>query len=542
MKATVKSIERSMPVIKYITDSLANMKQLVKIDEDDASKITLLGLEDNWITSGKGSIKSNMPSISCTCNLSCQFCFRKGNPPISLPQVVLYDSQSQLSLDEARCRCDNYRIFRDAETGEFVYKYLFPMHQDIGEFMHNPIVFDVLKMMRECAPHELMNFASNGTYLTVENIEKLSDIKPISLDVSLNSANPRVRSELMQDKYPMTAIKSIEMLNKEKIRYKGSIVAWHTLELSDIENTLNYLEENNAAWTKIDLPGYSRFFSERQLYDREELWPRVIEFIRSIRGKYTMPIMWQPYINEWQNGITPEIPGAVKNSPAYHAGLRPGDVIVEIDGQEVKYLKELIELLKVRKYRDSRIVKYMRNNVTTEVRLSTEDADVATDKYPYKPAHEPYYLDPEYGRYYGILLPEGFDYRGLRRIEDLVKQSEKIANVLLVSTKTMINSVRMACLMEYGTSEVSYGSIKLNVIVAEHNFWGGNIVIGDILTVQDYIETIAKYCSNNVKPDLVVLPSSAFSFGKDVLGVSYKKIQRSLGINIELIHTNRIIY
>lgn len=63
-------------------------------------------------------------------------------------------------------------------------------------------------------------------------------------------------------------------------------------------------------------------------------------------------------------------PGVIRNGPAEQAGLRPGDVIVAIDGQSVSTPDELVVLLRTRQPGDEVTLRYVRDGVEVEVTLT----------------------------------------------------------------------------------------------------------------------------------------------------------------------------
>ncbi len=57
-----------------------------------------------------------------------------------------------------------------------------------------------------------------------------------------------------------------------------------------------------------------------------------------------------------QTRLLPEVGDVVPNSPAQRAGLKKGDVIVEIDGKRIKYWTDLVEVIKQSKGRELKFV------------------------------------------------------------------------------------------------------------------------------------------------------------------------------------------
>jgi putative serine protease PepD len=63
-------------------------------------------------------------------------------------------------------------------------------------------------------------------------------------------------------------------------------------------------------------------------------------------------------------------PGVVRNGPAERAGMRPGDVIVAIDGRPVSTPDELVVLLRTREPGDVVTLRYVRNGVEAKVTIT----------------------------------------------------------------------------------------------------------------------------------------------------------------------------
>jgi hypothetical protein len=67
--------------------------------------------------------------------------------------------------------------------------------------------------------------------------------------------------------------------------------------------------------------------------------------------------------------------------------------------------------------------------------------------------------------------------------------------------------------------------------------------MGDLLTVEDFVFAVNKFMERNIRPDLVVLPSSPFYLsgcGRDLTGRVYLDIERSLNIPVALVECDPI--
>ena len=88
-----------------------------------------------------------------------------------------------------------------------------------------------------------------------------------------------------------------------------------------------------------------------------------------------------------------------------------------------------------------------------------------------------------------------------------------------------------------------FGGIQIQVRIPSNRFFGGNIFMGDLLVVQDFIEAIREYLQQEPPPDLVVIPSSPFAlggWGRDLTGRVYTDIARAVHLPVALLHCEPI--
>ena len=96
------------------------------------------------------------------------------------------------------------------------------------------------------------------------------------------------------------------------------------------------------------------------------------------------------------------------------------------------------------------------------------------------------------------------------------------------------------CLAE---SRLFDGNVRIVIDVPENAFFGGNIIMGDLLVVQDFIECIERHLKSGDKPELVVIPSSPFNlsgWGRDLTGRVYLDIEKNTGVPVELLPCDTI--
>jgi len=131
-----------------------------------------------------------------------------------------------------------------------------------------------------------------------------------------------------------------------------------------------------------------------------------------------------------------------------------------------------------------------------------------------------------------IFMGAGFRPSLLEDLQILIKKHQA-QNVLLLSSR-LVKPVFLQLLRESSL----FGGIQIQVEVPENCYFDGNICMGDLLVVRDFIEAIKDYLTKNPSPDLIVIPSSPFSLGqwrRDLEGRVFAEIERSVGLPVALL-------
>jgi hypothetical protein len=118
-------------------------------------------------------------------------------------------------------------------------------------------------------------------------------------------------------------------------------------------------------------------------------------------------------------------------------------------------------------------------------------------------------------------------------LKTLAKQL-KVREILLLTSKLVRPS-----LVELINSSSLFADEKLqiHIEIPDHHFWGGNIIVGDLLVVSDFITCIEKWVKHHRhRPELVVIPSTPFSrWGRDLRGKVFLEIERQTGVPVKLL-------
>jgi len=517
------------PTIEYIERQLESLLDLVDL-ESSGKPLTVDGfrLKDlsQWVEDSPCDPADMLGYVATRCNCNCVFCYNNGSPP-SLALV----SPSRSPEEEFKEVQTRLKYFSPGKGRD-----LFPSLGTCFEAFLHPYFKDVLEGIRKKSDR-LIRVSTNGTTLTQELVDYLSAFNPVHLDVALHSSSPLRRQRLMRDKTPETAIKSLSLLRKAGVVYDIVIVPWPdgSLDemLDDMETTIDYAEENHVRLIQISLPGYSRYFSEKELFNRDYVWEAITGKVRDIRCKTEVPIVTRPAV--YEEGLfcnqknLPEVIGVVKGSPAFYGGLQTGDILKKVGSNLVRNRPQALVLLSILQQSgmESVTIQVLRHGRKLNLSLNLNRFS-----YPYS---------KHAGTHLGVVfMGAGLKTGYLETLRELIE--EKGAKKILLLT-----SVLMKPLLEQIIRESLFfggGDLHIDIRVPPNRFFGGNICMGDLLVVQDYIDYIISYKrSTGIRPELVVIPSSPFhlsGWGRDLTGRVYLDIERQTCIPVEILECQTI--
>ncbi len=513
---------KTEPRIWLIKRQLENILKLVDLEKEgeivEVDGFRLKNLS-NWIECDS-SLYNNVGSVSGYCNADCVFCYEKGNP---LPFV-----RDFVSLEEVKTRVKYYSHTKK--------KGLPSPTRALLEPFCNPHFLEILKLIRESDTNSTFSISTNGGFLTEDVIKELTCLQPILLSVSLNSADPLFRRKVMREpaKQTMTALQSIPLLQKFRIVFIGSIAPWPSLPLDDLKKTIEFFDRHDALVIRVLLPGYTKYFSNEQLFDTDKVWHDIVSILEDLRQKIETPIYCQPSFY-WNEPLTPLVDGVIKNSPAARAGLTVGDKILKVNDQQV-YTRIHAAKLISGSYHESRSCHLLVLRKGKEMRIDLEETSTTDDEcYPYKLKGVP----P--APYFGTFFIDDFKLSSIQELIDIIEKHHA-RDVVLLSSKIMKPVVIKA--IEMVEDFRDYFSQKNLVIhVPPHHFWGGNILLGSLYTVNDYKTYITTLLATQSQaPDLVVIPVSFTSrWGYDLSNESFADIERCFAVPIEVLRCESLL-
>ena len=518
------------PRIEFIKKQLESLLRVVELEREgrvvEVDGFRLKNLKE-WVVPSRCDPVEVFEYAASRCNCDCVFCYNKGNPPaVALGNLRRPTGEE---FEEMRTRLDHF--FPRAKQS------LFSSLGEIYEAAMHPHFLEVLSLLRQ-RTEKPIRITTNGRTLSLDVISRLAELRPVYIYLSLNSASPQRRRRLMRDNNPRVAIDSLPRLKEAGIPYAVVIVPWPVDSISemldDLTTTIAYADEHHCHLVEINLPGYSSHFSQQKLFDLEEVWSETISRIRELRGKTVSPIVAMPTMYEenlyQKRKNLPRIIGLVRNSPAARSGLRMGDLILRIGGIPVLTRPQARDLLSILQGSENRVANLAieREDEAIEVELKLDDFS-----YPYS---------RETDNHLGIIfLGTGLRLSYLERLREII-DSYEAKHVLLLSS-TLVRPTLEQCLAE--SHLFAESGLRLEIGVPGNNFFGGNVFMGDLLVVQDFIDFIREYVAEKgERPDLIVIPSSPFNlgeWGRDLTGRVYLDIEREVGIPVELLQCATIL-
>lgn len=340
----------------------------------------------------------------------------------------------------------------------------------------------------------------------------------------------------MKDNEPEIAISAPKLLRDKGIPYAIVIVPWPVDSIGDmcddLYKTIIYADDCGAHLVEVNLPSYSRWFSPQEIFDLDEVWKACVSTVRGLREEVgcpivAMPTMYEENLYEERKNL-PRIIGLVQNSPAARSRLRKGDIITSINNIPVKtrpQARDMLSMLQKGEYKQADLT------IDREHQKLTVKINLGDFSYPYT---------KEFDKHLGIIfMGTGLRLSYIERLKEIIDE-HKAKGVLFLSS-TLVKPTFKQCLRE--SHLLDSADLKINIEVPRNNYFGGNVFMGDLLVVQDFIDCVKEYLVRNEKPDLIVIPSSPFALGswkRDLTGRVYLDIEREVGIPVRLLDCDTI--
>jgi pyruvate-formate lyase-activating enzyme len=498
------------PRIRHLAREIRRLLALVEFEKDGRPvEIDGFRLRDlsRWRDNhAPGALDSIFP-FSGRCNSRCAFCSEFGVP--------FAREESFMTEQEARTRLRHY----SPETGVCLFGSTRP-HMET--FLH-PRAIELLKMARHRDSAQLFCLTTNGSLLDEEMVERLTRLGPLMLKLSLNTVDEAQHRRLMGlGGRTSTALRAPQLLRRHGIPYIGSIVAWPTLSLDTLAETIRHLEHHEAYAIRVRLPIIHRWVREQPDCDLERHWESVAEFARSLSCR--VPLLVEPGVYSTP-AILPLVDGVILNSPADRAGLRAGDVVEAIDGRSVITRNESHAILE----------QCHQSSSTVELEVDRGGRKLRFQLTPQTEANYPY--DPNLrfrGQAYGVFHIVDFRLGYLLEVFDRIERYG-------AKKALLFSSPLVAPVFDMLTEKIpEFADVReamtLYVETLTETVLGGNSHLLDGRFVEDFARAIRERLETDPDVDLILIPNAFGSaWGTDLSGESYSRLEMEFGIPVELI-------
>ncbi len=430
----------------------------------------------------------NILPITSICDTGCIFCSRGCNPPeihradiglASLEQIFgafeFLDPGIPIIIGESA------GIIEEGEP---------TLHPDF------PAIFERLI---EHFPNTPVEMKTNGRNLDRNLLDLLKKKDNLKLDVYLNSASARGRKLLMNESSDTSArtLENIKLLSEYGIAFSGSIIAFPNITgWEDIRLTLKYFSDNKAETVRVHPPSHSRYADAGVFPDSCDFIFELKDFINSIRDEIDCPVLVDPSV---LTDLTPEVSGMLKNSPAWDAGIRSGDIILSVNSHKPMCRTDAWNRLSEA------------GRITAAVK---SDGVIET-------------LEWDNPRQFCSGITMEFDFVPSRadRLRQVIEYTA--GKVYLLTSESGFELIRS--LMQLFKIEKD----KAEVIKVMNQSFGGTINVSGLLTVDDFLAVIHDNHAIAAEASLIILPYESFSCsGNDLKFCHFTKIRNETGIDV----------
>lgn len=197
--------------------------------------------------------------------------------------------------------------------------------------------------------------------------------------------------------------------------------------------------------------------------------------------------------------LSPVAIGAIRESPAWQAGLRRDDLILAVDGAVPRSRVEAWQLLQQPGRR------------RVQVRRQERVLELAWENMP--------------GDKSGVVMAYDFDMQRHEEIDAYCRRFQPGRALLLCS---QLAEPVMRCL------PVIAGNADL--LPVPSRFFGGSIAAAGLLTVGDFAAVLREYGAGNPMPQALLLPREAFdSQGRDLTGQGYWQLEEEFQLPLAIL-------
>ncbi len=423
----------------------------------------------------------NLIVLTSRCNVQCFFCSHKQNPKgveaFFVPHLPLEEIKEQM-------------VFLSPEKKIIIGESATRICE--GEPFTHPDIKKVLTIIRNKMTTTPIQITTNGTLLDKVTGTFLKELGFLELNLSLNSISPFYRKKIMKDENSDRIKLALQTLDKLNIPFHGSIVALpHVTGWQELAESIKFLKNNGALSIRIFLPGYTRLAPPDLSFDNN-LVAELSEFVAA-QGENDIPVTLEPPL---LNNLTPVVEGVLKDSLAVEAGIKRGDLILQVKGKTPFSRVDAFHMIKKS---SNPLIKIRRNNKDFTIRINKKMGDSS-----------------------GIVV--NYDISPYT-LNSIIKQANSFnpEKVLLLTSEFAYLLLKVA---------LNKRELQFNLKKVKNTFFGGSIGCSGLLTVRDF-KVVAEEEIKEKEIELIILPKEAFdTFGKDLTGQSFLELEEELKVPV----------
>ncbi len=433
----------------------------------------------------------NILPLTSTCNLRCLFCSNAQNPPgvevFSVPPLPLplvrrlipfLNPRRKIIIGEAASRISE------------------------GEPLTHPEFWKIVELVRKYYPHTPIQITTNGKLLNRVGVERLSELQPVVVNLSLNSATPSGRRILMGDDSG-SVLAAASCMAELGVPYHGSIVACpHLVGWDDLRRSWRFLRDNGARTVRLFLPGFTRCAPRFLRFPPQEMYRRLQVFVQEEAALSATPLILEPTsVGGDAEPFRAEVEGVIPGSPAAAAGVRRGDVIKRVRGKDVRSRVEAYRLLE---------------------RLRCPVLDIeGRGRVSFRKGR---------GEAPGVVMNYDIDRDLVKRLAGVIANN-RAGNALLLTS--VWGRPRLESLLP----ELCRSGAQVQIRAVPSVLFGGSIASAGLLTLSDFRRALNRVIEEEGDIfDLVLLPGIAFDrWGRDLLGRPWWELRRCTRGKVEIV-------